>query len=67
MPKTVPSIADIGLEKYLDDNYAAAGGYEKFKELVHLHAPSTVIGRAFSVDRHTAARWRKLNEEIIHD
>lgn len=57
------SLAELGLRRFMDDNYALYGGYVKLVKMLEGGANNAEIARAFSpvdrpLSRHAVRRWR---------
>lgn len=60
------TIESMGLESFLNDHYAAQGGYERFMELLTAGNPDSDIAKAFSTEvrklnYQTVANWRRVH------
>lgn len=60
-----PTIEEIGLKEYLNQTATTHNNsdYEEFVKRVELNEPSTIIARAFGVDRRTVTNWIVIYEK----
>lgn len=65
LPEMRPSIADIGLKKYLDSTEANHNGcdYAEFMEMLRLGVPMTKIAKRMGVGRMTISKWVTISEQ----